>query len=93
MRFTSRELDVMSVLWREGSGTVAEVRELEGVGGALRSGDGRAIPMACNNSLRFLPIASSAEPVSMRLVLGYGGCSRSRTAELRSGEPRRPKHC
>lgn len=25
-RFTSRELDVMSVLWREGSGTVAEVR-------------------------------------------------------------------
>ena len=26
-RFTSRELDVMSVLWRAGSGTVAEVRE------------------------------------------------------------------
>ena len=26
-RFTSRELDVMSVLWREGSGTVAEVRQ------------------------------------------------------------------
>ena len=26
-RFTARELDVMSVLWREGSGTVAEVRE------------------------------------------------------------------
>ena len=26
-RFTSRELDVMSVLWRERSGTVAEVRE------------------------------------------------------------------
>lgn len=26
-RFTSRELDVMSVLWRGGSGTVAEVRE------------------------------------------------------------------
>lgn len=26
-RFTTRELDVMSVLWREGSGTVAEVRE------------------------------------------------------------------
>jgi BlaI family penicillinase repressor len=26
-RFTSRELDVMSVLWRESSGTVAEVRE------------------------------------------------------------------
>ena len=26
-RFTPRELDVMSVLWREGSGTVAEVRE------------------------------------------------------------------
>jgi len=26
-RFTSRELDVMSVLWREGTGTVAEVRE------------------------------------------------------------------
>jgi BlaI family transcriptional regulator, penicillinase repressor len=25
--FTERELDVMSVLWREGSGTVAEVRE------------------------------------------------------------------
>lgn len=25
--FTSRELDVMSVLWREGSGTVAEVRQ------------------------------------------------------------------
>ena len=25
--FTSRELDVMSVLWRESSGTVAEVRE------------------------------------------------------------------
>lgn len=25
--FTDRELDVMSVLWREGSGTVAEVRE------------------------------------------------------------------
>lgn len=25
--FTPRELDVMSVLWREGSGTVAEVRE------------------------------------------------------------------
>ena len=25
-RFTSRELDVMSVLWRGGSGTVAEVR-------------------------------------------------------------------
>lgn len=26
-RFTARELDVMSVLWREGSGTVAEVRK------------------------------------------------------------------
>jgi BlaI family transcriptional regulator, penicillinase repressor len=25
--FTDRELDIMSVLWREGSGTVAEVRE------------------------------------------------------------------
>ena len=25
--FTNRELDVMSVLWRQGSGTVAEVRE------------------------------------------------------------------
>lgn len=25
--FTDRELDVMSVLWKEGSGTVAEVRE------------------------------------------------------------------
>jgi len=25
--FTKRELDVMSILWREGSGTVAEVRE------------------------------------------------------------------
>ncbi|TVP75066.1 MAG: BlaI/MecI/CopY family transcriptional regulator [Gemmatimonadales bacterium] len=25
--FTDRELDVMSILWREGSGTVAEVRE------------------------------------------------------------------
>ena len=25
--FTERELDVMSVLWRQGSGTVAEVRE------------------------------------------------------------------
>ena len=28
--FTPRELDVMSVLWREGSGTVAEVREALG---------------------------------------------------------------
>ncbi len=27
IRFTDRELDVMSVLWRLGSGTVAEVRE------------------------------------------------------------------
>jgi len=26
-RLTPRELDVMSILWREGSGTVAEVRE------------------------------------------------------------------
>lgn len=26
-RFTDRELDVMSILWRDGSGTVAEVRE------------------------------------------------------------------
>jgi len=26
VRFTPRELDVMSVLWREGSGTVGEVR-------------------------------------------------------------------
>lgn len=26
-RFTTRELDVMSILWRTGSGTVAEVRE------------------------------------------------------------------
>lgn len=25
--FTERELDIMSVLWREGSGTVSEVRE------------------------------------------------------------------
>ncbi len=25
--FTDRELDIMSVLWRDGSGTVAEVRE------------------------------------------------------------------
>ena len=25
-RFTDRELDVMSILWREGSGTVSEVR-------------------------------------------------------------------
>lgn len=25
--FTDRELDVMSILWRDGSGTVAEVRE------------------------------------------------------------------
>jgi predicted transcriptional regulator len=25
--FTERELDIMSVLWRDGSGTVAEVRE------------------------------------------------------------------
>ena len=30
IRFTDRELDVMSVLWREGSGTVAEVREALG---------------------------------------------------------------
>ena len=28
--FTERELDVMSVLWREGSGTVAEVRDVMG---------------------------------------------------------------
>ena len=28
--FTDRELDIMSVLWREGSGTVAEVREVLG---------------------------------------------------------------
>ena len=27
MRFTERELDIMAVLWKEGSGTVAEVRE------------------------------------------------------------------
>lgn len=26
-RFTERELDVMSILWRRGSGTVSEVRE------------------------------------------------------------------
>ena len=30
-RFTERELDVMSILWRLGSGTVAEVREQIGV--------------------------------------------------------------
>ena len=29
-RFTDRELDIMSVLWREGSGTVTEVREALG---------------------------------------------------------------
>jgi predicted transcriptional regulator len=28
--FTQRELDIMSVLWREGSGSVAEVREVMG---------------------------------------------------------------
>ena len=28
--FTGRELDIMSVLWREGSGTVAEVRDALG---------------------------------------------------------------
>ena len=28
--FTDRELDIMSVLWREGSGTVAEIREALG---------------------------------------------------------------
>ena len=28
--FTQRELDIMSVLWREGSGSVAEVREAAG---------------------------------------------------------------
>ena len=28
--FTDRELDIMSVLWRHGSGTVAEVREVLG---------------------------------------------------------------
>lgn len=27
MQFTERELDIMSVLWRRGSGTVAEVRD------------------------------------------------------------------
>lgn len=27
VEFTDRELDVMSILWREGSGTVSEVRE------------------------------------------------------------------
>jgi predicted transcriptional regulator len=26
-RLTNRELDVMSILWREGSGTVTEVKE------------------------------------------------------------------
>ena len=32
--FTDRELDVMSILWRRGSGTVAEVREaMEGAPG------------------------------------------------------------
>ena len=30
--FTERELDIMSVLWRAGSGTVAEVREVLGDG-------------------------------------------------------------
>jgi predicted transcriptional regulator len=29
-KFTERELDIMSVLWREGSGCVAEVREALG---------------------------------------------------------------
>ena len=29
-RFTHRELDIMSVLWGEGSGTVAEVRDILG---------------------------------------------------------------
>ena len=29
-RFTHRELDIMSVLWRRGSGTVAEVRDVLG---------------------------------------------------------------
>ena len=28
--FTGRELDIMSVLWREGSGSVAEVRKALG---------------------------------------------------------------
>ncbi len=32
--FTERELDIMSVLWREGSGSVAEVREALGDGSA-----------------------------------------------------------
>lgn len=27
IRFTARELDVMSILWKQGSGTVSEVRE------------------------------------------------------------------
>lgn len=31
--FSERELDVMSVLWKEGSGTVAEVRDI--LGGAV----------------------------------------------------------
>ena len=31
--FTDRELDVMSVLWKDGSGTVAEVREA--IGGSM----------------------------------------------------------
>jgi BlaI family transcriptional regulator, penicillinase repressor len=31
LSFTPRELDVMSILWRGGSGTVAEVREALGV--------------------------------------------------------------
>ena len=32
--FTVRELDIMSVLWREGSGSVNEVREVLGDGSA-----------------------------------------------------------
>ena len=35
--FTPRELDVMSILWREGSATVAEVREALGEGLAYTS--------------------------------------------------------
>ncbi len=36
-QFTSRELDVMSILWRAGSGTVTEVKEALGEGLAYTS--------------------------------------------------------
>ena len=102
--FTNRELDVMAVLWRQGSGTVAEVREaLEETAGyttvlkllQILEEKGAVRHQQEGRAYRYIPVADAAragDSALQRLLdTVFQGSSEMALARLVEAAPPRPE--